>query len=77
MVVWTVASYQSMPMLSIIFKIYITFVGLADILIKQNYNMTCSNVYICYFGTYTFPALPQVGKLVVACRWSTVYSTEP
>ena len=24
-----------------------------------------------------FPALPQVGKLVVAFRWSAVYSTEP
>ena len=24
-----------------------------------------------------FPAWPQVGKLVVACRWSGVYSTEP
>ena len=24
-----------------------------------------------------FPARPQVGKLVVACRWSAVYSTEP
>ena len=24
-----------------------------------------------------FPAPPQVGKLVVACRWLTVYSTEP
>ena len=24
-----------------------------------------------------FPALPQVGKLVVACRWAAVYSTEP
>ena len=24
-----------------------------------------------------FPARPQVGKLVVSCRWSTVYSTEP
>ena len=24
-----------------------------------------------------FPALPQVRKLVVACRWSAVYSTEP
>ena len=24
-----------------------------------------------------FPARPQVGKLVVACHWSTVYSTEP
>ena len=24
-----------------------------------------------------FPAWPQVGKLVVACRWSEVYSTEP
>ena len=24
-----------------------------------------------------FPALPQVGKLVVACHWSAVYSTEP
>ena len=23
------------------------------------------------------PARPQVGKLVVACRWSSVYSTEP
>ena len=23
------------------------------------------------------PAWPQVGKLVVACRWSAVYSTEP
>ena len=23
-----------------------------------------------------FKALPQVGKLVVACRWSAVYSTE-
>ena len=23
-----------------------------------------------------FPAWPQVGKLVVACRWSAVYSTE-
>ena len=23
------------------------------------------------------PAPPQVGKLVVACRWSPVYSTEP
>ena len=22
-------------------------------------------------------AQPQVGKLVVACRWSAVYSTEP
>ena len=24
-----------------------------------------------------FPARPQVGKLVVACRWSAVYSTVP
>ena len=24
-----------------------------------------------------FPAWPQVGKLVVACPWSAVYSTEP
>ena len=24
-----------------------------------------------------FPARPQVGKLVVACSWSAVYSTEP
>ena len=24
-----------------------------------------------------FLARPQVGKLVVACRWSAVYSTEP
>ena len=24
-----------------------------------------------------FPAQPQVGKLVVACPWSAVYSTEP
>ena len=24
-----------------------------------------------------FPAQPQVGKLVVACRWLAVYSTEP
>ena len=24
-----------------------------------------------------FPAWPQVGKLVVACRWSAVYSKEP
>ena len=24
-----------------------------------------------------FPAPPQVGKLVVACRWLAVYSTEP
>ena len=24
-----------------------------------------------------FSALPRVGKLVVACRWSAVYSTEP
>ena len=24
-----------------------------------------------------FPAQPQVGKLVVACHWSAVYSTEP
>ena len=24
-----------------------------------------------------FPTRPQVGKLVVACRWSAVYSTEP
>ena len=24
-----------------------------------------------------FSAWPQVGKLVVACHWSTVYSTEP
>ena len=24
-----------------------------------------------------FPARPQVGKLVVACRWPAVYSTEP
>ena len=24
-----------------------------------------------------FPARPQVEKLVVACRWSAVYSTEP
>ena len=23
------------------------------------------------------PARPQVGKLVVACRWLAVYSTEP
>ena len=23
------------------------------------------------------PARPEVGKLVVACRWSAVYSTEP
>ena len=23
------------------------------------------------------PAWPQVGELVVACRWSAVYSTEP
>ena len=26
---------------------------------------------------FRFPAWPQVGKLVVACRWSAVYSTEP
>ena len=24
-----------------------------------------------------FPARPEVGKLVVACRWSAVCSTEP
>ena len=24
-----------------------------------------------------FPAQPQVGKLVVACRWLAIYSTEP
>ena len=24
-----------------------------------------------------FPAQPQVGKLLVACRWSAVYNTEP
>ena len=24
-----------------------------------------------------FTALPQVGKLVVACHWSAIYSTEP
>ena len=24
-----------------------------------------------------FPTGPQVGKLVVACRWSAVYSTKP
>ena len=24
-----------------------------------------------------FPAWSQVGKLVIACRWSAVYSTEP
>ena len=24
-----------------------------------------------------FSARPQVGKLVVACRWSAVYGTEP
>ena len=24
-----------------------------------------------------FPALPQVGKLIDACRWSAVYSKEP
>ena len=24
-----------------------------------------------------FTALPQVGKLVVSCRWLAVYSTEP
>ena len=24
-----------------------------------------------------FPAWPQVGKLVAACRWLAVYSTEP
>ena len=23
------------------------------------------------------PSWPEVGKLVVACRWSAVYSTEP
>ena len=26
---------------------------------------------------FRFPARPQVGKLVVACRWSAVYSTDP
>ena len=26
---------------------------------------------------FTILARPQVGKLVVACRWSAVYSTEP
>ena len=26
---------------------------------------------------FQIPALPQVGKLVVACRWLAVYSTEP
>ena len=25
----------------------------------------------------SFPARPQVGKLIVACRWLAVYSTEP
>ena len=24
-----------------------------------------------------FPARPQMGKLVVACHWSAVYSTQP
>ena len=28
-------------------------------------------------ATVRSPAWPQVGKLVVACRWSAVYSTEP
>ena len=28
-------------------------------------------------GGVRFLARPQVGKLVVACRWSAVYSTEP
>ena len=30
----------------------------------------------CEDGVW-FPARPQVGKLVVACHWSAVYSTEP
>ena len=29
------------------------------------------------FSETIFTALPQVGKLVVTCRWSAVYSTEP
>ena len=37
----------------------------------------------CFFSPPTseagvrFPARLQVGKLVVVCRWSAVYSTEP
>ena len=52
------------------------------------YYKTCLNQVACAFAVVTlspptseagvrFPARPQVGKLVVACRWSAVYSTEP
>ena len=60
--------------------------------LKIEYVPTCSITLICYrdhggrvvtllpptseIGV-RFPARPQVGKLVVACRWSAVYSIEP
>ena len=51
---------------------------------KNNNNFEIIKV-ICNFETVfpnsefglQVPAWPQVGKLVVACRWSAVYSTEP
>ena len=37
--------------------------------IKNNYTTSEAGV--------RFPAWPQVGKMVVACCWLAVYSTEP
>ena len=43
-------------------------------------TITASDKAICCVRSEAgvpFPAQPQVGKLLVACRWSAVYSTEP
>ena len=64
-----------------------------DILILAHLNQNCFNLHrkLFYLSKWPmvtlspptseagvrFPAQPQVGKLVVACGWSAVYSTEP
>ena len=50
-------------------KLYIKLVHKHIIIAKSAIPTSESRVW--------FPAWPQLGKLVVACRWLAVYSTEP
>ena len=56
------------------------FVHNPNFLLVIQMKLTVINISICIVilnNNCLFTALHQVGKLVVACRWSAVYSTEP
>ena len=41
------------------------------------FHIWCDKLNVIICDMVRFPAQPQVGKLVVACHWSAVYSTQP